>query len=169
MPTLIDGFNLFYRWEHTRSYFRRSSDLEATLPRALSALKRALGRSAGQVRVVLDGGTSAGNAFLGGLKVEFAGAGRKADDVILARVRRADKPRQILVVTTDRELGGNCRALGSRIESVERFLRQHPLPVVCANVTEEEKPSPPTGAELERWLEIFGDGSDIDAEDEPHP
>lgn len=165
---LVDGFNLFYRWEVTRGFFRQSGNLETTLPRALSLFKDHLGRSSREVLVLLDGGVTPGNASLGGMKVEFAGPGRKADDLILSRVRRDSRPRNLLVVTSDRELGGNCRALGCRIESVEDLLKRLSGPASRRqdrSNSEEEKPAPPTGAELERWLTIFREDEDLGSRD----
>ncbi|GEM_PF-1683823 len=168
--TFVDGFNLFHRWPRTAGFFRSSTDPEAALHRAGALLAEAL--SAGErVELVLDGGLRAGRATVGGLPAHYAGPGRCADELMLDLVHRSTDARSVEAVTSDRALAANTRAFGARAISVERFLTRLEAPSrPAASAQAQAKPPPPSRAEVEAWLEVFGDGADVASEelDAPH-
>ncbi|MFW5857292.1 MAG: NYN domain-containing protein [Planctomycetota bacterium] len=153
---VIDGYNLFHRWAPTGPLVRDSTDPAAALTRALRRLAEATGRRKRRPLVVLDGVLD-GVGTPGALAVRFAGAGRTADACIEEIVRDAPRPRDIVVVTSDRALGGRVAALGAQPETVETYLAG----LADAGAPAERKPPPPSRAEVESWLEVFGDGEDI--------
>jgi hypothetical protein len=112
MPVLIDGDNLLGTWPG-----RRRSDAER------QALAVEIGRLAERERrsylTVFDGNPPDVEPF--GAGVRFAGAGRSADELILAILREQEDRRGWLVVTSDRSLGDRCRHLEARVERCDRF------------------------------------------------
>ncbi|MBN1257711.1 MAG: NYN domain-containing protein [Planctomycetes bacterium] len=165
-PIIIDAFNLFHFWEQTRDYFHSPGDLSIALGQSLRALSVALGGRKHDVLVVLDGDTRCG-AIGGGLRIRQAGAGRKADDAIIDILKHQAGQAKVTVVTNDRELIGKVINSGGKPQRVEEFLASlnKPGPVPT-------EPEPPvkemqklSAREVEKWLKIFGDGSDIEAEE----
>jgi hypothetical protein len=73
----------------------------------------------------------------GGLRVRYV-RGREADDAILDRVRSAERPGDLVVVTDDRELAGGARQLGARTLPVREFLGEDGTPA-------QEPPPPGAG------------------------
>lgn len=95
------------------------------------------------------------------VKVSYAKRGRTADQVILNRVRRTRNPREITVVTSDRELAGRAQAEGATVMSAEEFVR---LLQPAEPTREEEEMEAEARAnvavssdEVDEWLRIFGD------------
>jgi predicted RNA-binding protein with PIN domain len=140
MGWLIDGDNLLGTWPGRR----RSDPERRELALELQRIAAARGRT---VVVVFDGNAPPGARF--GSGVRFAGAGRTADDVIVAFLREQEDPGSWVVVTSDRPLGDHCRHVGARIERCDRFRARLQAPRA------EEKPE--REGEVERWLGIFED------------
>lgn len=146
MPVLVDGDNLLGTWPG-----RSRSDAEKRdLARTLARLAREEGR---RIIVVFDGADTP--VLPGGPDILHAGAGRRADDVILERLRRETDRRGWTVVTNDRSLADQCRWLEARLERCERFRRR---------LQGREEGGKPTGeTEVDYWLGVFRDP------DEPAP
>ncbi|HYK41935.1 MAG TPA: NYN domain-containing protein, partial [Thermoanaerobaculia bacterium] len=104
MPYFLDGNNLIGIERRTA---RPGEEDRAAL---LSELSARLRGNRSTVRVFFDGEGRA--ATLGNLSV--SGAGGSADEAILRDVERASDPRQVTVVTADRELARRCRELGAK-------------------------------------------------------
>ncbi len=144
MPFLVDGDNLLGTWPG-----RERSDAERrSLARQLS--RWAAERRRGVV-LVFDGREPPGSML--GPETLFSGAGRSADEAILARLRSETERRGWTVVTSDRPLGDRCRALGARVERSDVFRTR------LMAQGEAEKPERET--DIGAWLERFGgeDGS----------
>lgn len=97
--------------------------------------------------VVFDGPPPAASLHKtrrGKVLVQYASP-KKADDVILARVRPGD-----FVVTADRDLALSCRDRGARVVSPEEYLKQ----LARKRAPAGEKPSP-TSVDIEDWLDYF--------------
>ncbi len=139
MPRIVDGDNLLGTWPG-RS---RSDADKRALSREVDVLRR---RERRRVVIVFDGVPPPGVSY--GADVMFSGQGRKADAVILERLRRESDRRGWTVVTNDRSLGDQCRYLGAKVESVRAFRERLLLD------TAGEKPD--TSDELDFWLEQFG-------------
>ena len=84
-----------------------------------------------------------------GAGARFAGAGKTADEVILEVLRAEQDRNGWIVVTSDRSLGDQCRYLGARLERSHSF--RHRL------TREPEQEKPEREADVEYWLEQFGD------------
>lgn len=138
MPWLVDGDNLLGAWPGRA---RTAAERQA-LALELRALAN---RERRRIVVVFDGAPS-GPAP--GVDVEYSGAGRSADDCILARLRAAADPAGWTVVTNDRSLADRCRWSRARVEACHVFRRR--------------VPRQPAGEKPEReddagyWLRVFG-------------
>ncbi len=149
MPLLIDGHNLIGR---TPGLSLADLDDEAELVRRIQRYCRRRRRRA---TVVFDAGVVGGRS--GALstpevEVVFAPAGRRADDVIRERLRKARDPAGWLVVSSDREVQRVARQAGARVISSEEFVAemQAPLP------SPQEKQAPHMSEdEVQEWLDLF--------------
>ena len=117
---LVDGFNVVQR----TLLGGRERDEWWTERRRTELLERAacFDDPAAEVWVVFDGpeGEPEGSDARGPRRV-FASS---ADDWLVARVRAAEDPGQIAVVTADRRLAGRARRRGARIVAPSDFLRR---------------------------------------------
>jgi predicted RNA-binding protein with PIN domain len=145
---LIDGHNLLGR-SPGLSLSDEAQGREALL-RRLGAAK---GSGREEVAVVFDGnrpGAAQEDRF-GGLRIVYSPAGRTADEEILRRLGKGN-PRDATVVTSDRSLAAQARAMGARAESCEAFLtRIGPR----SRPDEPESKPQPSPAEVETWLALF--------------
>ena len=139
MPHLIDGDNLLGTWPG-----RKRSDAEKR------ELAREIGRLAPRrqrrIVIVFDGTEPPGVPL--GADVLFSGAGRTADQTILALLRRETDPKGWTVVTNDRSLGDQSRWVGARVEPAHAFRSRLEKSVGA------EKPE--GAADVDYWLEQFG-------------
>ncbi|RKY62555.1 MAG: hypothetical protein DRP95_01305 [Candidatus Latescibacterota bacterium] len=146
---LIDGHNLIGRLP---GLSLEDPDDEEKLLRLLSRYR---GRMKGRIFVAFDPGVGVGPSLrsIGGIQVAYARNGSTADSLILERISRMRNPQEALVISSDRGLGAQARALGARVMSAEEFAEKF--------LTSPQKPPPekPDGpVDVEEWLEIFGEG-----------
>lgn len=147
---LIDGHNLIGAAPGL-SLTREQEGREALL-RRIAAAKGAGGEP---VVVVFDGNRpgAAKESRFGGIRVVYAPAHGSADEEILRRTR-ARNPREVTVVTSDRELAGGVRALGGRVLGSEEFLLRLARTRTNRRPTAVSEPAPEE-AEVEEWLRLF--------------
>ncbi len=154
MSIFIDGYNLIGRGR----ILGLSLEMEDKEKRFLDLLARYRDRQ--DVRepmlVMFDGQ----HAFLSrgrsrfshrGIAVEYA-IGLTADDALIRKIRASDHPREITVVSSDRNVMREAALFGARVLSCEDFIAK-----VSGRLTETEaeKPQAPSGGEVEEWLRIF--------------
>lgn len=113
-------------------------------------------RRRGRVVALFDGADDGRLATrYGPLEVAWSGAGRSADEAILARVRRGAT--EWTVVTDDGELARRCREAGSKVlpgrELVARIARP---PAARGGRSDGGKPEP-SAADRALWAKIFGE------------
>jgi predicted RNA-binding protein with PIN domain len=149
MPLLIDGHNLIGR---TPGLSLADPDDEAELVRRIQRYCR---RHRRRATVVFDAGVVGGRS--GALstpevEVVFAPPGRRADDVIRERLRKARDPAGWLVISSDREVQRVARQAGARVVSAEEFITEIQAPL----------PAPPekqtlrlSEDEVQEWLDLF--------------
>jgi predicted RNA-binding protein with PIN domain len=117
---LVDGFNVVQR----TLLGGRERDAWWTERRRAELLERAarFDDAAAEIWVVFDGhGTERDEGEAPGPRRVFAPS---ADDWLLARVRGAEDPAQIAVVTADRQLARRARRRGARVVGPGEFLRR---------------------------------------------
>jgi predicted RNA-binding protein with PIN domain len=120
MPLLVDTFNVLHQ--------------TGVLPPAIAGvdvegLIELIGRSRFRrhhVRLVCDGASRVTEdvELPGTMAIEFSGKGRTADDVIIHHVKRSTAPRQLTVVSSDREIQKAARKRRCTVLGSPEFLRQ---------------------------------------------
>ena len=96
-------------------------DRAAAQARLVAELDR-LGGDGTEVTVVFDGRPTEAVQSESGLILLFAPGGpNAADDAIVELVRSLDRPDEVVVVTSDRNLADKVRALGAAVEGVRAF------------------------------------------------
>jgi hypothetical protein len=123
---LVDGFNVVsvgllreQSGGQGREGWWRRENREALVARA-----RGFDDPAAEVWIVFDGGDPGGNEEGATPRTVFA---RSADDWLLDRVRAAEDPGQLKVVTADRRLANRVRARGAEVVSPGDFLGRCPV------------------------------------------
>ena len=134
MPWIVDGDNVLGS--------RRDDGRKRALASAVAELGR---RRSREILLVFDG-PDPGVVFPG--SVLWSGPGRRADDLIRARVVGDLEPRGWTVVTDDRPLADRCRTAGARVVRCGPFRRS-----LETTGGDEEKPSRPD--DLDYWESIF--------------
>jgi len=120
MPLLVDTFNVLHQ--------------TGVLPPSLAGidvaglidLVLASRYKRHRTRLVCDGSSKYAEDVgdIGNVSIEFSGHGRTADDVITHHIKRTHSPRQLIVVTSDREIQKAARRRRCEIVSSPAFLRQ---------------------------------------------
>lgn len=183
MRYLVDGYNYLHR---ARLFDAR--DLEGgrrRLERRLAPLRRS-GDQVTLVWDSKGGGAAARGAppRESGRDVEhlFPRGRKTADEVILDWIRRAEDPGALCVVSDDGDIARPAKQLGARVRSVASVERE--LARISGEVPggprgraggprarrggearggggqeeADEKPPPPSRAEVDEWLRAFGEG-----------
>jgi predicted RNA-binding protein with PIN domain len=147
MPYLVDGNNLLGSWGGRP----RGEDGRVEVLRRVAAFCRQ--RNA-RATVVFDGAPmrqDRPSQQIGALSVRVPPQGQDADSVIRAIIDQAARPREWIVVTSDKPLYSYVRTRGATV------LRAHEWNALAR----EEAPSPSGGEkpdrepEVERWLDVF--------------
>jgi predicted RNA-binding protein with PIN domain len=117
VPYLVDGNNLCGAGRDRRLGLPTDQD---DMVRLLNDFAT---RRSTRLTVVFDGPAAAGRVrgSPGRVRVLHSGAGRTADDTIVALAGGTSAPRDITLVSSDRELGARVRALGCRVMGCRQF------------------------------------------------
>jgi predicted RNA-binding protein with PIN domain len=155
MPVLIDGHNLIGRLPDISL---EDPDDEAQL---VSRLQGYAARTGKWVTVVFDRGMPGGRSrVLSGGRVEavFAPTGRKADRVLMERIRRSRDPRGLIVVTSDREVIAAAQNRGARVVRAEAFVGELEASPTLRVARKADVHL--SSDEVDEWLKLFDeDGS----------
>jgi predicted RNA-binding protein with PIN domain len=149
MPYLIDGHNLIPKLGLSLD----STDDEAEL---ISILQEFCRLQRKQAEVYFDGAPAphAGTRKLGTVTAHFVPLGRTADEAIRRYLKRLGKnSKNWTVVTSDRQVQAEARAVHAEIISSDAFakqLRQAPHP--AARISSDRELS---DAEVDEWMQIF--------------
>lgn len=104
--------------------------------------------------IVFDG--AGGLRGTGRVRVIHSGRGRSADDRIVELVRSCSRPRDITLISSDRELRSRVRALGARVMGCAEFAARLKAAALRSPDDSEAKPSP---GDIEDWERYFtGEG-----------
>jgi predicted RNA-binding protein with PIN domain len=154
MPTLIDGHNLI----------GKLPDIDLDDPndeaKLVLKLRTYCARTRKRVTVVFDRGLPGGKSHAlsgAGVTAVFASTGKTADGILRERIRRAQNPRGLVVVTSDRRVTADAQARGARVIPSEAF---------AAELAHAPRAAPKedvrlTDGEVAEWMELFekGDGT----------
>jgi predicted RNA-binding protein with PIN domain len=157
LPYLIDGHNLIAQ---TPGMTLADPDDEVQL---VLRLRQFAGRKRQKITVVFDHGIPGGwsrELSTGPVKVVFAGSHSNADRVILERIREAARPRDIKLVTSDRDLRQKAEAY--RVEMITS--QDFALALLKPPPSDPEPPSDERGDvwlskdEVKEWMRLFKRG-----------
>jgi hypothetical protein len=148
MPYFLDGNNLI---GHALGASRPSEGDRQSLIAEVAARLRQNRATA----VVFFDGPGVKRSFLGSLSIRECGEGG-ADEAILDQIGQAHAPREITLVTADRELARRARDSGARTLSPADFWRGF-------GTAQPREPGGPGGkVDVNEWLEWFGDDRNRD-------
>jgi len=151
MPYLIDGNNLLGSWGGPAKH----DDRRAEVVRRVAAFCRARGVKAA---LVFDGHPlrpDMATQDLGPVNIRVPPAGQDADTVIRELVERAERPAEIVVVTSDKALYSYCKTLGAAVLRAHEWnALERRLPPGRAARGESEKPE--REDDVAGWLKRFG-------------
>lgn len=155
MPLLIDGHNLIGKLPNLQL---DQVDDEQQLLRLLRVYAQ---RTSRRMTVYFDRGAPGWRdpRPQAGVSAHFVRPPRSADQAIAAHLEKlGGAAKNWTVVSSDRDVQTAARRSGARQLTSEAFARE--LLSQPSGGAESEKPPPPTGDELERWLRLFADGED---------
>jgi hypothetical protein len=178
MPLLVDTSNVL----HTQGVL--PADLAGIDVADLVSMIESSRYRRGMSQLICDGSPPPGfeDASTSLIHVAYAGPGREADDLIIAMIQTTHSPRQLVVVSSDREIARAARVRRCRSLTSEEFL--HQLAMDSRRMTQAplDRPAPrPRGPltqeQIEYWAGQLGvhglDPSTLeppaDAEDPPAP
>ena len=151
MPYLIDGNNLLGSWGGPRD----DDDGRAQVVRRVASFCRARNVKA---TVVFDGHPlrpDMASQDLGLLSLRVPPPGQDADTVIRELLDRAPRPRELIVVSSDKELFSYARTMGaSTLRAHEWNALERQLLAQRQSVPGAEKPEHED--DLEGWMKKFG-------------
>jgi predicted RNA-binding protein with PIN domain len=156
MPYLIDGNNLLGSWGGPRG----DDDRRGEVVRRVAAFCRA---KRVRATIVFDGHPLRPDMAaqdLGPVSVRVPPAGTDADTVIRELVERAERPAEIVVVTSDKSLYSYVRTLGAcvlRAHEWNAAERQGPARGARAGNDRSSSEKPEREPDVEGWLRRFGD------------
>jgi len=164
MPLIVDGYNVLFAIGRYGRGKAIGEVLDEARQRLLAELVRHCQHTGEAATVVFDSRKATGGASrqdtLPGVRILYSHPPRTADDDILRLVEQSTAPRQLRVVTSDRELRGACARHGAEVVGARTFYRQLAALARDADADRREhllKRQPPDDDELRYWLDVFGD------------
>ena len=157
MSLLIDGHNLI---PHVRGLSLQTIDDEERLIELLQVYCRVNNKS---VLVFFDKAAPghAGKRSHGRVTAQFVREGSTADAAIIQRLRKAKRAaRNFTVVSSDRRVQLEARALGASITPSDHFARQLDHARYHASRIDPDESITISDGELEEWLRMFGTDSE---------
>jgi hypothetical protein len=143
MPYFLDGNNLI---GHARGASRPSEEDRRSLIAEVADRLRQTRATA----VLFFDGPGVKRSSLGSLSIRECGAGG-ADDAILREIGRSAAPREITLVTADRELARRARDSGAKALSPRDFWSRF-------GASKTPAPGEPSGkVDVDAWLQYFED------------
>jgi uncharacterized protein len=153
MTLIIDGHNLI---PHVRGLSLTDLDDELHLVQLLAVYCR---MRRVKLEVYFDQAAvgHAGKRPTGQVMVHFVRQGLTADQAIIERLRKMGKgARQVRLVTSDRRVQSEARALGAEVVPSEQFAAELEQAGQAAAQQVKEQPPQPSQGEIDEWLDLFG-------------
>ena len=164
--TIVDGYNVLHTSRWLRSSWRGMDRRRFCMLLAQLARHRSE-----KITVVFDALPSESDPAFAppvSLEVIYSGHGRTADDVIIQIVNASTGPRDLTVVSSDRQIRSAAKRRGCRLIRAGEFVKDAAaeLAQAQANVHSEpdEKHKGSTRAQTRQWLIEFGLDPDQDGD-----
>jgi predicted RNA-binding protein with PIN domain len=153
MPLLVDGHNLIGQIPGIKLSDTDDEGKLVMLLRRYSTAKRSR-----QVVVVFDHGVYGHPLKLDGYGItcHFARSPQDADTQLIKRLRALKRPRDWMLVTSDRQVARVAEERGVKVMSSQEFARQLLAAPARSAAAPAEKPDAQLSeAEIAEWMEIF--------------
>ncbi len=168
MAIIVDGYNVLHASRWLASEWKGVDRGE--LCRLLGRLARHSGE---KITVVFDAVPSEpelGRAEAPGVEVIYSGHGRTADEVIIQKLNASSGPRELTVVSSDREIKSAARRRGCKVRSAGEFIKTSARELGRAQNKQNREPTEKekglSRSETDKWLSEFG--IDPKQEDDPY-
>jgi len=171
MDVIVDGYNVIFKVPELGANTKKC-DIEILRNKFLSILEQYMEKRKHKLIVVFDG-KDAGishKSNISGIDVVFPRHGLDADEEIKRMVRNSNRPREIMVVTSDREIKRSVEKCGSKVMGALDFYRDVTKKIARQTtggrghkeiMRDEGEPmskyTGPSKAEAEHWLKVFSD------------
>ena len=117
MLVIVDGYNVLR--SSSRTAWLKGESLRAERERFIASLKKYQNGRQDKIIVVFDGTQADTNQLVtgssGSIKVIFSHCGQTADEVIKRTVEQDANPKNIIVVSSDRDVMSFVRSLGASV------------------------------------------------------
>lgn len=178
MDIIVDAYNVIFKIPELGANAKKC-DIEMLRDRFLLILKQYKEKRKHKLIVVFDGkgyGVSH-KTEVSGIDVVFSRPGLDADEEIKRMVSNSKRPRQIIVVTSDRDIVQFVKKCGSKILGPSEFYRDVTKKIAQQpayrqghdkRTNDEREPiskyTGPSKAEAQYWLKVFSNkiGKDFD-------
>ena len=168
MAIIIDGYNVLHA-----SRWLGSSWKGVDRGEFCQLLGRLAGYSGEKITVVFDAvaaGPDLDASRAGNVEVIYSGHDRTADDVIIQMIKASSGPRDLTVVSSDREIKDAARRRGCKVRSAGEFIKASSHLLARAQTEQNREPSEKekglTRSETDQWLSEFG--IDPNKEEDPY-
>lgn len=153
---IIDGYNLLHKFWDLKS--RMDQDLEDARERLMIRLSGYKQRKNAEFVVVFDGNQPhpPREKRRMGLLVYFSQKGETADSVIKKLVDRSAKSKDVIVVSSDREVAGYAKLSGKKAIGATEFIQQ--MSTGPSVDIENKADTQLTPSEIEAWMRLFANG-----------
>lgn len=165
---IIDGYNLI---KSPRVSFPQANSLEAQREYLLQILQSSPALRNRQVTVVFDGGEPFPGPHTytyGHIRLVFSGPRKTADEVIQQMIRKASRPAELHIVTSDRRIQFTARDHGAIVTDSPTFwemLHITPVPTGSGEQIDEKPADALPDGEVQEWLKMFQNRTNDEDED----
>lgn len=167
MAIIVDGYNVLHASRWLASLWKGVD--RAQFCRLLGRLARHGGEKITVVFDALPSEPDPSGVNIPNIEVIYSGHGRTADDVIIQLIGASSGPRELTVVSSDREIKSAAKRRGCKVRSAEEFIKTSARQLAQARDKQNREPSEKekglTRSETDKWLSEFG----IDPKQEEDP
>ena len=157
MAIIIDGYNVLHA-----SRWLVSSWKGADRQRFCRLLGELAEQQSEKITVVFDAlpkESSIDKSKSRGLKVVFSGHGRTADEVIIQMVNKSSGPRDLTVVSSDRQIRAAAKRRGCKLKRAGEFIQEAAKELARANSNHSAEPTEKqeglSREQTKKWLREF--------------
>jgi predicted RNA-binding protein with PIN domain len=152
---LIDGYNLLHQFPELRK--KMEYDLENARNSLLARLSGFALSKGVLLSVVFDGAGEPDPASSGGrsVRVRFSRPPEKADPLIKKMIAERKRDEELILVSSDRDIGDYARLCGVKVESSQSFaqlMERQPESPSDAHRTDRTM----SEREMQEWMNLFG-------------
>ena len=158
MAIIVDGYNVLHASRWLASEWKEVD--RAEFCRLLGSLAKQSGEKITVVFDALPSEPDMAKTKALNIEVVYSGHGRSADEVIIKMIRASSGPRDLTVVSSDREIKAAARRRGCKVSSAGEFIKVSVGQLARARSKQNREPTQKqkglTRSETDEWLSEFG-------------